>query len=287
MTGSAVTPWMSDSRRIGTSPGSTSTVSREVARNGHATGYRADHATAATQCRARRCPHPPPAPEPDMGAAVREFTDRFTRLTEDIGLPRAASRVLVALFVSDNGLTAAELTGLLRTSPASVSKAMSYLESMDLVDRDRSGRRERYAVGADMWTRAWSASARTDVAWAEADHQGARLFGLDTPAGARLDDLARILDRLTRGMIGKPTGMVRGDTRTVLAALLHVGSGLSAGKLAEALGWPGSRVRAAIDVAIDNPGLTDPLVLEQDGDTCTVTAHTARLTQAQRDALRG
>src|SRR5688572_32508500 len=62
----------------------TSTVSREVARNGGPDGYRAEHAHRATEHRARRRPRstPPAAPVPvdpygrDPGQ-VHEFVDQF------------------------------------------------------------------------------------------------------------------------------------------------------------------------------------------------------------------
>ena len=58
------------------------------------------------------------------------------------------ARVMACLTLSDSGsLTAAELAERLRVSPASVSKAIAFLETQDLVRRfrDEGGRRERYA----------------------------------------------------------------------------------------------------------------------------------------------
>src|SRR2546423_3873873 len=70
----------------------TSTVSREVARNGGPGGYRPDQARAATQRRARR--RRPPSPVPGAGdqgrdpEAVRAFVDRLSSLMAQTGLSR-------------------------------------------------------------------------------------------------------------------------------------------------------------------------------------------------------
>ncbi|MEU7856604.1 helix-turn-helix domain-containing protein [Nonomuraea sp. NPDC049141] len=79
------------------------------------------------------------------------------------GLPPMMAKVLVYLFTSDTeGLTAAELIQRLRVSPASISKAVGYLERLGLIRREREGRRrERYIVLDDIWYRTWSVSARS------------------------------------------------------------------------------------------------------------------------------
>ncbi|MFF2775960.1 MarR family transcriptional regulator [Streptomyces sp. NPDC058052] len=49
------------------------------------------------------------------------------------------ARVLAALFPTDSGsLTSAELVRRLRVSPASVSKAVGYLENQALITRERN-----------------------------------------------------------------------------------------------------------------------------------------------------
>jgi hypothetical protein len=229
----------------------TSTVSREVARNGGPGGYRADRARAATRRRARRSPSPMPAAG-DHGRdpeAVRAFVDRFSSLMAQTGLSRMASRVLVCLFVTDSGtLTAAELVRRLGVSPASISKAVGYLDELDLVRRQREalGRRERYVVEDDVWIRAWMASARKQVTWADAARQGAEILGADTPAGARLEDMARFFARLGRDMTAGSRGVAVGDALTVLAAILRAGPPLTSERLATALSWPPERVAGAL-----------------------------------------
>ncbi|GAA3259089.1 hypothetical protein GCM10020216_097870 [Nonomuraea helvata] len=117
------------------------------------------------------------------------------------GLPPMMAKVLVNLFTSDTGgLTAAELVQRLRVSPASISKAVGYLERLGLVKREREGRRERYIVYDDVWYRAWSASARSIQMWAGTAQEGVSVFGAATPAGARLDTTSRFFQLLGRDM---------------------------------------------------------------------------------------
>ncbi|MFH8367221.1 helix-turn-helix domain-containing protein [Streptomyces sp. NPDC018031] len=188
----------------------TSTVTREVLRNGGADGYRAEQAQRATERRARRGRRtPPPAPPaaPDTygrdPAAVREFAERFTALLILTGLPRMPANVLTCLLTTDAGsLTAAELVRRLRVSPASVSKAVGFLEGQHLLRRERrSGQRaERYVVDPDVWYRAWQAGVRANNALAAAAGGGAEIMGTTTPAGARLEEMSAFLEHLGRDL---------------------------------------------------------------------------------------
>ncbi|TDP91861.1 GbsR/MarR family transcriptional regulator [Labedaea rhizosphaerae] len=196
-----------------------STVIREVARNGGAHGYRANRAQQATQWRARRrtAAAPPDAPPstPDP-QACREFEARFARMATQTGVPAMMARVLVCLFTTESGsLTAAELVARLRVSPASVSKAVAWLEQRGLLRRERDGRRERYVVDDHVWHQAWLASMDGMARWAEVTRQGAELLGGDTPAGARLhatsqwlrhvrDDMVEAAEHWRHALPGKP-----------------------------------------------------------------------------------
>lgn len=274
----------------------TSTISREVARNGGLDGYRADHAHQATGRRARRRNHAPPPELPAAVAAygrdpeaVRGFAEQFAALMVQTGLPRMAARVLACLVTTDSGaLTAAELVQHLRVSPASVSKAIGYLEGLDLVRRERDPwrRRERYVIDDDAWLRTWMTSARTNAMWADAARQGAKIFDAATPAGARLDHMGQFFTRLSDDMAGGPTAAVFGDTLTVLAALVHAGAPLTVDQLAAALDWPPDRVNNALHDAEQHPDITDPVALQYaEPGTYTITARPDRLTTAQREAL--
>ncbi|WP_437298064.1 helix-turn-helix domain-containing protein [Sorangium sp. So ce426] len=273
----------------------TSTISREVARNGGPAGYRAEHAHEATGRRARRRrPAPPPEQRGAAGAdgrdpeAVRGYIERFSTLMVQTGLPRMAARVLASLFTTDAGaLTAVELVARLRVSPASVSKAIGYLEGIELVRRERGARRgERYVFDDDVWVRSWMSSARANAMWADAAREGVEIFGAATPAGARLGQMGRFFARLSDDMAGGPTGAAVGDALTVLAALVHASAPLTVQQLATALGWSTDRVASALRDAEQHPDVTDPVALQRvEPGSFTINARLDRLTAAQREAL--
>ncbi|GGM11456.1 helix-turn-helix domain-containing protein [Dactylosporangium sucinum] len=181
----------------------TSTITREVLRNGGPTGYRADLAHRATEHRAHRRRQPTPraasaAPQSDGRDpdAVREYEEVFTTLLMQQGLPKMMARALTCLFTSDAGsLTAAELVQRLQVSPASISKAMAFLESQGLIRRERDDRRrERYAVDNNVWYQSMVAAARSNAQLAETARQGVNILGHGTPAGVRLEGIARFMD---------------------------------------------------------------------------------------------
>ncbi|TDD76580.1 MarR family transcriptional regulator [Actinomadura rubrisoli] len=273
----------------------TSTVSREVARNGGPGGYRADRAHHATGRRARRRV---PGPRPEQRAvddhgrdpeALRGFVERFAALMVETGLPRMVARVFACLLTADSGaLTAAELVGRLRVSPASVSKAIGYLENLEIVrrERDPGRRRERYVVDDDVWIRAWMTSARTHASWADAARDGVEILDPATPAGARLNHMWEFFARLSDDMAGGASALVGDDAMTVLAALVHAGAPLTVDELAAALGWSADRVTTALYDAEYHPEVTDPVVLRHvAGAAYTIAARPDRLTGAQREAL--
>ncbi|KYF48293.1 hypothetical protein BE08_28255 [Sorangium cellulosum] len=273
----------------------TSTISREVARNGGPGGYRADHAHQATGWRARRRRQDRP-PELPVAAgadgrdpeAVRGFVEQFAAMMVQGGLPRMAARVLVSLYTTDAGaLTAAELVERLRVSPASVSKAIGYLEGLQVVRRERGPRRgERYVIDEDVWERSWRTSARTNAMWADTSRQGAEILGATTPAGARLGHMGRFFARLSDDMAGGPIEAALGDALTVLAALVHASAPLTVQQLADALGWPPDRVARALQDAERHPNVTDPVALRRTAPGAyAIIARLDRLTATQREAL--
>ncbi|GAA2385234.1 helix-turn-helix domain-containing protein [Streptomyces coeruleofuscus] len=188
----------------------TSTITREVMRNGGPTAYRADLAHRATERRTRRRRQAAPrgAEAPALGhgrdvEAVREYEEMFTTLLMGQGLPKMMSRVLTCLYTTDAGsLTASELVRHLQVSPASVSKAVAFLESQGLIRRERDeGRRERYAVDDDVFYQSMIASARSSAQLAEAARQGVGVLGPDTPAATRLENIARFVDFVAESLI--------------------------------------------------------------------------------------
>ncbi|MFF0741780.1 helix-turn-helix domain-containing protein [Streptomyces sp. NPDC004111] len=181
----------------------TSTVTREVMRNGGPAAYRADLAHRATEHRTHRrkrtAPRDPQALPHAHGRdaeAVQAYEEVFTTVFMASGLPRMTARVLVSLYTTDAGsLTASELTQRLQVSPATVSKAVTFLESQGLIRRERdTGRRERYAVDDDVMYQSVIASARATAQVGDTARQGVGVLGSGTPAGARLENIARFVD---------------------------------------------------------------------------------------------
>ena len=188
----------------------TSTVTREVMRNGGPTAYRADLAHRATERRShRRKPTPPRGqgvPAPGHGRdeqAVREYEETFTTLLMQQGLPRMTARVLTCLFIADTGsVTASELAQHLQVSPASVSKAITLLDGQGLIRRERDERRrERYTVDDELWYQSTIASAHGIAQVAQTARQGVAVLGRDTRAAARLENIARFSDFISETML--------------------------------------------------------------------------------------
>jgi DNA-binding transcriptional ArsR family regulator len=189
----------------------TSTVTREVMRNGGPTAYRADLAHRATERRAHRrrqtAPRGAGAPAQGRGRdteAMREYEEMFTTVLMQQGLPKMMARVLVCLFTADEGsLTAAELVRHLQVSPASVSKAVAFLETQGLVrrERDEQSRRERYLADDDVWYQSMMASARGTAQLAGTARQGVGVLGSESPAAVRLENIARFLDFVSESIV--------------------------------------------------------------------------------------
>ncbi|MCX4649249.1 MULTISPECIES: helix-turn-helix domain-containing protein [unclassified Streptomyces] len=181
----------------------TSTVTREVMRNGGPTAYRADLAHRATQQRSRRkqpaAPRDPGAPSQAHGRdadAVRAYEETFTTVLIQSGTPKMMARVMSCLTLTDTGsLTAAELVQRLQVSPASISKAVAFLESQGMVRREHDERRrERYVVDNDIMYQSMMASARSTAHMVDIARQGVGVLGSGTPAATRLENIARFLD---------------------------------------------------------------------------------------------
>ncbi|MFC4015107.1 helix-turn-helix domain-containing protein [Nonomuraea purpurea] len=177
----------------------TSTISREVGRNGGPSGYRPEQAHRATERRARRgTPAPPPAagrPDGEAGE-VEDVVEMAVRM----GLPKMMARVLIGLWLSKNGrLTAAELTRRLNVSPASVSMAVGYLTQQGLIRRERDPQRRRdiYVVDDSAWYHSVTTGSRQTLEAAEFAKAAAQTYGLDTVIGRRLAKGGAFLERVS------------------------------------------------------------------------------------------
>ncbi|MFF8846440.1 helix-turn-helix domain-containing protein [Streptomyces sp. NPDC015127] len=179
----------------------TSTISREVGRNGGPAGYRPQQAHQATVQRARRgTPALPRAAGPSGGAMEEEIIELAVRS----GMPRLTARVHVDLLLSEDGRrTAAELTRRLRVSPASVSVAVNFLVQHGYVRRERDPQRRRdiYVVDDDAWYNSILISSRQTLEAAQAAMAAAETFGPDSPVGQRLARGGTFLERVIQDMV--------------------------------------------------------------------------------------
>ncbi len=179
----------------------TSTISREIARNGGPGGYRPQQAQLATVQRAQRgTPAPPRAAGAPGGAMEEEIIELAVRS----GLPRMTARVHVDLLLSEDGRrTAAELTRRLKVSPASVSVAVNFLVEHGYVRRERDPQRRRdiYVVDDDAWYHSIVISSRQTLEAAQASTAAAQTYGPESPVGQRLAKVGAFLEQVSLDML--------------------------------------------------------------------------------------
>ncbi|AWZ03439.1 MULTISPECIES: helix-turn-helix domain-containing protein [unclassified Streptomyces] len=184
---------------------STSTISREVARNGSPGGYRPQQAHRATVQRAQRgTPAPPCTAGAPAGAPGSAMEEEIIELAVRAGLPRMTARVHVDLLLSEDGRrTAAELTHRLKVSPASVSVSVNFLVQQGYVRRERDPQRRRdiYVVDDDAWYHSIVISSQQTRSSAQAAMAAAETLGLDTPVGQRLAKVGTFLERVVEDML--------------------------------------------------------------------------------------
>jgi DNA-binding transcriptional regulator GbsR (MarR family) len=111
------------------------------------------------------------------------------------------ARVFVALLVTDSGrLSAAELAGMLRISPAAVSGAVRYLIQLGLVHKERvpGSRRNYYRMPGNMWDDLLRMRDQVMSRWTGLVREGIDLVGADTPAGERMAEQAAFLEFATK-----------------------------------------------------------------------------------------
>ena len=133
------------------------------------------------------------------------YVERFSSVLVAAGIPAMPARVFVALLVTDSGrLTAAELAGMLRVSPAAVSGGVRYLIQVGLVHKERvpGSRRDYYRMPDDVWSDMFRLRDQVMQRWATLIREGIELLGAGH-AGRRAAGRARRLLRLRR----------RGDAR--------------------------------------------------------------------------
>ena len=147
---------------------------------------------------------------PDGSAAeaedpVFDYIERFAAVLVAAGFPAMPARVFVALQVTDSGrLTAAELAGMLRISPAAVSGAVRYLIQVGLVHKERvpGSRRDYYRTPGNMWDDLLRMRDQVMSRWTALAREGIDLVGADTEAGARLAEQADFLEFVSKELSG-------------------------------------------------------------------------------------
>ncbi|MFD3513744.1 MarR family transcriptional regulator [Streptomyces sp. NPDC058657] len=210
----------------------TSTVSREVGRNGGPRDYRPREAQAATAQRSRRGapspargprtstvppngPHDPRGPGGTglPGTASGDTTDgamndavyeEIIELVVGSGLPRMTARVHVDLLLAEDGRrTAAELVRRLKVSPASVSVSVNYLLQHGYIRRERDPLRrcDIYVLDDEGWYHSIAVSAQRTLEMTHAALAAADRLGPGTPVGQRLTRGGTFLDRVATDMM--------------------------------------------------------------------------------------
>jgi predicted transcriptional regulator len=185
----------------------TSTISREVGRNGGPGGYRPRQAHQETVKRARRgtpaLPRAAGSPGGSPGGTT-EMEEEIIELAVRSGMPRMTARVHVDLLLSQEGRrTAAELTRRLKVSPASVSGAVNFLVQQGFVRRERDPQRRRdiYVIDDDAWYHSIVISSRQTLDSARAAIAAAETLGPDSPVAQRLTRAGTFLERVILDMM--------------------------------------------------------------------------------------
>ncbi|MFJ2788224.1 MULTISPECIES: helix-turn-helix domain-containing protein [unclassified Streptomyces] len=181
----------------------TSTVSREVTRNGGPGDYRPQSAHRATAQRARGAPADAPGHTPAGGTLGGTAEDRIVELAVRSGMPRMMARVHVDLLLSEDGRrTAADLVRRLKVSPASVSVAVNSLVEHGYVRRERDPlrRRDIYVVDDEAWYHSVAISTRQTLESARAAKEAAETLGPGSPVGQRLLKAGTFLERVVGDM---------------------------------------------------------------------------------------
>jgi DNA-binding transcriptional ArsR family regulator len=152
---------------------------------------------------------------------VREYEETFTAVMLTAGMPAMMARVMASLTLTDTGsLTASELVQRLQVSPASISKAIAFLESQGLVRREQEERRrERYVIDDDIWYQSMMASARATAQIVEISRQGVGVLVPGTPAAVRLENIARFL-----AFVSESTARAAEQAREILHSSAETGA---------------------------------------------------------------
>ena len=143
----------------------------------------------------------PDGSAPEAKDPLFDYIERFAAVLVAAGFPPMPARVFVALLITDSGrLSAAELAGMLRISPAAVSGGVRYLIQLGLVHKERvpGSRRDYYRMPGNMWDDLLRMRDQVMSRWTALAREGIDLVGPDTPAGGRLAEQAAFLEFVTK-----------------------------------------------------------------------------------------
>lgn len=126
-------------------------------------------------------------------AALAEVMEHSAAVLTAAGFPKMPARVLMALTVTETpGLTAAELAERLDVSPAAISGAVRYLQTLGIIRRlsQTGSRRDRYEIPSDWYALMVRNSPIYGVLADQAEAGLAAVGDPDSPATERLRDMA-------------------------------------------------------------------------------------------------
>ncbi|GAB3582790.1 MarR family transcriptional regulator [Leifsonia lichenia] len=125
--------------------------------------------------------------------ALNDVLEHAAAVLTAAGFPKMPARVLMALTVTEQqGMTAAELAERLSASPAGISGAVRYLQTIGIVRRvsQTASRRDRYELPSDWYASMTRQSPIYAVLAAQADAGIAAVDDPDSLATERLRDMA-------------------------------------------------------------------------------------------------
>jgi DNA-binding transcriptional regulator GbsR (MarR family) len=135
--------------------------------------------------------------EPEQKDPLFDYIERFASLLITAGMPPMASRVCIALMVAPGGrMSAADLSEMLRISPAAVSGAVRYLAQLGMVSKERvpGSRRDHYRMPVDTWQTMMRLRDQIMHRWTALMREGIDLVGRDTPTGQRMAEHAAFFE---------------------------------------------------------------------------------------------
>lgn len=123
---------------------------------------------------------------------VKEYVERAAAVLTGAGFPRMPSRVLMTLTAAEHALTAAELAERLDASPAAISGAVRYLQTLAMIHRvsQPGSRRDVYELPGNSWYAATMAETRVyDAMITISEDAVDAVGGTDSAAGERIAEL--------------------------------------------------------------------------------------------------